>query len=171
LPATLPPQGSVDKVSPDGTLSIIADYNIDGLGSSGAVTGDANGDLYVTNATASVVDEIAAINGTVSVIAGGGVGAPSTTPQLATSVKLGNPDGVAVDTSGGVFIADASLAQGLRGHRRRALGRAAAVSHPRTSPARPRSRHPNSRQPETMTATRQFRLARPVSFVETVSAG
>jgi sugar lactone lactonase YvrE len=101
------PQGSVAKVSaPDGTLSIIAN-NSNGLGQVAAVTGDANGDLYVANTSTGVVNvnEIAA-NGTVSVIAGGGGNTPSTTPQSATSVQLGYPDGVAVDANGDVFIAD-----------------------------------------------------------------
>ena len=41
-----------------------------------------------------------------TVIAGGGMTAPTTSPQPATTVGLSSPYGVAVDKSGNVYIAD-----------------------------------------------------------------
>ncbi len=105
----------VEKVTPGGTLSIIA-----GTGTSGAptpgpatssdlstplgVTVDGSGNVYIADTYNNEVEEVTS-GGTLSIIAGTGTsGAPTAGP--ATSSDLSSPSGVAVDSSGNVYIAD-----------------------------------------------------------------
>lgn len=105
----------VEKVTPDGTLSIFAGDETDGAptpgpatsSSLGAVRGvgvDSAGNLYMADASNAMVEKVTP-DGTLSVIAGNGTsGAP--TPGPATSSALGSPQGVAVDGAGNLYIAD-----------------------------------------------------------------
>jgi secreted PhoX family phosphatase len=105
----------VEKVTPLGTLSVVA-----GTGSLGAPTpgpatsSDLNqpsgvavnsaGNLYIADTQNNVVEKVTP-SGTLSVVAGtGSLGAP--TPGPATSSELNQPSGVAVDSAGNLFIAD-----------------------------------------------------------------
>lgn len=106
----------VEKISPDGTLSIIA-----GTGTAGAPTPvkatsspvgnelgtlavDASGNLYLVDVSNAVVEKIAT-DGTLSIVAG--TGTPSSggmpKPGSATSTSL-TPISLAVDASGDLFL-------------------------------------------------------------------
>jgi DNA-binding beta-propeller fold protein YncE len=106
----------IEKVTPSGTLSIIA-----GTGSSGApipgpatsspldvprgLAVDSSGNLIIADSDNSVVEKVTP-SGTLSIIAGrsGSSGAPI--PGPATSSPLDGPTGVAVDPAGNLYIAD-----------------------------------------------------------------
>jgi hypothetical protein len=93
--------GEVDEVTvPGGELSVFTG----GLANPTAVAVDGSGNVYIGTDGPGLVDEVTA--GSLSVIARGGSGLPSTTPQTATNLVLNAPRGVAVDSSGNVFIAD-----------------------------------------------------------------
>ncbi|MGO8687251.1 MAG: NHL repeat-containing protein [Candidatus Dormibacteria bacterium] len=93
----------VEKVTPSGTLSVAA-----GLGQAGgapnAVAEDADGNLFIASIDSDEIEEVTA-SGQESVVAGTDrPGAP--TPGPATSSRLGEPYGVAVDAAGNLYIAD-----------------------------------------------------------------
>jgi DNA-binding beta-propeller fold protein YncE len=91
----------VEKVTPSGTLSILVGS---GLSSPEGVAADGSGNVYVADTGNNKVEKMTA-GGTLSAIAGTGTsGAPTQGP--ATSSNLAAPTGVAVDSSGDVFIAD-----------------------------------------------------------------
>jgi sugar lactone lactonase YvrE len=108
----------VEKVTPSGTLSIVAgkrDQNgppTAGLATSsqlGDVTGlalDSLGNLYIADPSNNVVEKVTQA-GDLSVVAGSGLkGRP--TPGQATSSALNGPSEVAVDSIGNLYIADTS---------------------------------------------------------------
>jgi hypothetical protein len=112
----------VEKVTPSGTLSIIAGIATQaGTPTAGAATSsklfqpqgialDGSGDVFIADTQNNLVEKVTS-GGTLSILAGkvGQFGAP--TPGPATSSKLNLPSGVAVDGSGDLFIAD--FANGL----------------------------------------------------------
>jgi trimeric autotransporter adhesin len=65
---------------------------------------DKKGNLYIADQNNNVIREV--INGTISTIAGTGTGGYLGDGDPATSAELNHPDGVTVDSSGNVFIAD-----------------------------------------------------------------
>jgi sugar lactone lactonase YvrE len=73
---------------------------------------DNSGDLFIADGVDpsgsgnKEIDELSP-SGNLAVIAGGGSNAPSTTPQPATSVKLAEPFGLALDNAGNLYVADA----------------------------------------------------------------
>jgi uncharacterized protein (TIGR03437 family) len=67
----------------------------------------ADGNLYIADSSANRVRRISA-NGNIATIAGTGSGSETGDGGLATSAKLSSPAGVAVDSSGAVFVADQS---------------------------------------------------------------
>jgi DNA-binding beta-propeller fold protein YncE len=74
-----------------------------------AVAVDTAGDVFIANTYASEIDEITASTGVLSLVAGGGILPPSTTPITATSAHMGDAQGIAVNASGTlVYIADSS---------------------------------------------------------------
>ena len=108
--------GLVEKVTAGGTLSIFAGTightgaptpgpaTTSHLGAPNGVAFDSSGDLYIADNGANVVEEVTP-SGTLSVVAGSGTaGSPTAGP--ATSSDLDAPAGVAVDSSGDLFIAD-----------------------------------------------------------------
>ena len=106
----------IEKVTPSGTLSIIAGTpghhapptpgpaTSSSLYHPAGVAVDGSGNVYIADTDNEMVEEVTT-GGTLSIIAGTGTsGAP--TPGPATSSDLSNPSGVAVDSSGNVYIAD-----------------------------------------------------------------
>jgi len=106
----------VEKVTADGTLSVIAGMpGKSGAASSGPATSsslgnpsgvaiDGAGNVYIADTANDVVERVTPA-GALSVVAGDGeFGAP--TPGPATSSDLGDPAGVAVDAAGNIYIAD-----------------------------------------------------------------
>jgi RHS repeat-associated protein len=88
--------------STDGQLSIVAGYGSFRLPVSVAV--DSAGDLYIADQWRELVDELTP-SGTLSVVAGTGTGGQAT-PGPATRSRMGQPDAVAVDGAGNLYISD-----------------------------------------------------------------
>jgi hypothetical protein len=107
----------VEEVSPARRLSVVAGNGEAGgltpgrakssfLNGPSGVAVDTQGDLFIADAFNFVVEEVTPA-GRLSVVAGvGGLPSPPT-PGPATRSALNNPSGVAVDTHGDLFIADA----------------------------------------------------------------
>jgi DNA-binding beta-propeller fold protein YncE len=110
-----PGVNQIEKVTPSGTLSIVAGNGQQGLPTPGPATSsklnnpqqvalDSSGDLYIADDNNHEVEKVTP-SGTLSVIAGTGTsGTP--TPGPATNSKLNNPTGVAVDSNGNVYICE-----------------------------------------------------------------
>ena len=104
----------VEKVTPSGTLSVIAGTGTSGTPAAGPATStpldypagvavDSAGNVYIADLSGSVVEKVTP-SGMMTIVAGsGGQGAP--TPGPATSSALYGPDGVAVDGAGNLYIA------------------------------------------------------------------
>jgi uncharacterized protein (TIGR03437 family) len=90
----------IRKVTPSGTISTVAEV----AGPVG-VDVDGNGNLYVTLQASQVVRMISP-NGSIITIAGNGNPGYSGDGGPASSAMLYNPNGVKVDKSGNIFIAD-----------------------------------------------------------------
>lgn len=74
------------------------------LGFVSAVATDAKGNVYVADFSNSLVSRIT--NGTLTVVAGNGVPGFSGDGGPATSAALNNPNGIAVDSAGNLYISD-----------------------------------------------------------------
>lgn len=61
---------------------------------------------YSTNTYSTVLDKVNSSTGTVAIVAGGGTVTPTTTPIQASQAKLNQANGVAVDSSGNIYISD-----------------------------------------------------------------
>ena len=94
---------------------------------------DKSDNVYISDFNNNVIEEVSA--GMLTVIAGGGGSTPTTSPQMATSVSLNNPFGVAVDNSGNVYLADSShqLIEEVRGGNLTVIA-GGGVTAPSTSP-------------------------------------
>ena len=110
----------VRKVTPEGAITVIAGdgtalSNGDGgLATSAeidlpvdvAVAGNGGGNLYILEEVGQRLRVITP-DGKIATYAGtGSVGAPSSPTGVATAQPLNNPQGIAVDSSGAVYIAD-----------------------------------------------------------------
>jgi sugar lactone lactonase YvrE len=91
--------------SGDGGLAINAE-----LSNPEAVALDGSGNLYIADANNHVVREVNATTGAITTIAGNGTQAPYGSivgdGGQATAAELGNPDGVAIDGAGNLYISD-----------------------------------------------------------------
>ena len=114
----------VSKISPTGDLTIVAGTGSYGtptpgpataskLSYPGAIALDGDGNLFIADEDAAVVEKVS-VSGTLSIVAG--TGSPgSVTPGPATSSPVSWPSGVAVDASGNLLIADRSGGAGWFG--------------------------------------------------------
>jgi hypothetical protein len=75
------------------------------------VTVDSAGNVYIADTTEAVVDKVTP-DGTLSIVAGIPLsqGYPSTSGGMATSTQIDNPNGVALDSSGNLYISDGAAA-------------------------------------------------------------
>lgn len=76
-----------------------------------SVTGvaiDSSGNMYISDSLYGVVYKVTASTMQIQIFAGGGASTPSSSPQAATSVALGNPTALTLDGSGNLYIASAS---------------------------------------------------------------
>ncbi|MFC5470135.1 cadherin-like beta sandwich domain-containing protein [Cohnella suwonensis] len=108
----------VRKVAPDGTISTIAGNGTAGyLGDGGPATAaelnypngvavDGSGNVYIADSWNGRVRKVAALDGTISTVAGTDAAGNPDDGVVATSTSLMTPDGVAVDDDGNVYIAD-----------------------------------------------------------------
>ena len=71
-----------------------------------AVFVDGNGNLFISDIGPNVIRKVTASSGLISTVAGNGTGGYSGDGGPATSAMLNVPNGVAVDSSGNLFIAD-----------------------------------------------------------------
>lgn len=106
--------------SSNGRISTIAGNGTAGYsGDGGAATSgeiqypqgivlDASGNIYIADTQNNRIRVVSAANGHISTIAGNGTGGYSGDGGLATSGQLNTPQGVALDSSGNIFIADTS---------------------------------------------------------------
>jgi sugar lactone lactonase YvrE len=77
------------------------------LSAPAAVAVDASGNVYIADTTNNRIRKVTASTGIITTIAGGGTGNTACTfSGLATAVTLSAPGGVALDSSGNVYIAD-----------------------------------------------------------------
>ena len=103
-----------------GIISVYAGTGVAGYsGNNGAATSaqlnfpyglalDSAGDLYIADSNNSVIREVNAKTGIITTVAGTGKCGNEVDEVAATSAPLCNPQGVAVDTAGNIYIADTS---------------------------------------------------------------
>ncbi len=103
-----------------GTASIFAgDHTCGGTGVGGLATAgeldypdalafDQAGNLYVDNKGDCTIEEVSHVNSDISLVAGTGTCHLSTSGGLTGSVSLASPVGLAVDSSGNIYIADST---------------------------------------------------------------
>ena len=115
----------IEKVAPDGTFSVVAGGGVTSpldsglatqmqLSNPGGVAVDASGNLYIADTGNGLIEEVDAVTGNLYVLAGGGTMTPQESQAATTwedhfglglSIQLNAPEGVAVASSGIVYIA------------------------------------------------------------------
>ncbi|MGB8259625.1 MAG: chitobiase/beta-hexosaminidase C-terminal domain-containing protein [Terracidiphilus sp.] len=110
------PNTTLAQTGPSGILSTVAGNGYYGYSGNGgpavnaqmvwprAVAVDSQGTLYIADPSAPVIRKV--IAGTISVFAGSGTGGYSGDGGQAAAAELNEPNGVAVDSKGNVYIAD-----------------------------------------------------------------
>jgi RHS repeat-associated protein len=73
-----------------------------------AVAVDGSGDIYIADANNSVIRYVKASTGIITTVAGNGTAGYKGDGGLATSAELNSPQGIALDGSGNLYIADTS---------------------------------------------------------------
>ncbi len=86
---------------PEGTATNI------GVGASGVAV-DASGDVYFADSSNHTIRKVKFSTGSMTVLAGTGTSGFSGDGSAATSAQLNSPKGVAIDSSGNIYIADTS---------------------------------------------------------------
>jgi sugar lactone lactonase YvrE len=101
--------GDISTVAGNGTCG----YNSDGIAATGAelnnpnsVAIDSSGNIFIADDTNNRVRKVSASTGYISTVAGNGIAGYSGDGAVATNAKLNGPSGVAVDSSGNIYIAD-----------------------------------------------------------------
>src|ERR1051326_2331152 len=114
-----PVNNRIRKVTPAGVITTVAGNGIPGFsGDGGPATGtslsfpqsvavDGGGNLYIADALNNRVRKVNAANGIITTVAGNGFADYSGDGGSATAGSLNVPVGVAVDTTGDLYIADA----------------------------------------------------------------
>jgi len=106
----------IREVAPNGFITTVAGGGNDTLGDGGLATNasllrpsgmavDASGNLFVADTGNNRISEVDSY-GIITTVAGNGSGSYSGDGGLATNARLDSPEGVAVDASGNLFIAD-----------------------------------------------------------------
>src|ERR1035437_3626825 len=109
------PPGTISTIAGNGTQGFNRDNvaaTASELNSPGSVAFDGAGDLYIADSGNGRVREVNATTGVITTVAGGGSGCGGEIDSLgdgcaATSATLSNPDAVALDGAGNLYIADA----------------------------------------------------------------
>jgi len=101
--------GLISTVAGNGTQG----YNGDGIAASSAelygsfgVAVDSAGNLYIADSANSRIRKVSVSSGLISTVAGNGTGGFNSDGIAATSAELNGPNGVVVDSSGNIYIAD-----------------------------------------------------------------
>lgn len=111
------PSGKIGVVAGDGIAGYRGDHGSGALAELNQPTGvavDGQGDVYIADASNNVIRRVDAKTGIITTVAGDyaadkandGLGAESGDGAPATSAQLNDPQGVALDSSGNLFIAD-----------------------------------------------------------------
>ena len=101
--------GTITTVAGNGTAGSSGDggpATAASLNGIAAIAVDASGNLYIADATNNRVRRVTAAGGIITTVAGTGTAGFSGDGGPATSASLNNPDGVAIDAFGNLFIAD-----------------------------------------------------------------
>jgi hypothetical protein len=105
----LPSSGDIGTVVGDGN----AGYYGDGGQATSAylyyphgVAVDASGNIYIADTSNSVIRKVTASTGDISTVAGNGTSGYSGDGAAATSAEMGSPRGLALDSSGNIYIGD-----------------------------------------------------------------
>lgn len=116
----------IEQVTPDGKLKIIGGiYAVEPnmfypeplqqtrLNHPAGVCLDSSGNIYIANSfggtssTGNIITKVFT-NETIISISGGGTNSPSTIPQIGNNVRFNRSQGVSLDTSGNIYVADSN---------------------------------------------------------------